>query len=115
MSAPAEGVMAPAADALSVQAAGARRLDDLLQHRTRLGACALLATTDALSFSRLRELLAETDGNLGANLKKLEEAGYIAADKSFVARKPVTTYTLTSHGRQQLKAHLAALKALIGA
>lgn len=107
--------MSTAHDPLSAQASAARDLDDLLQHRTRLGACALLATADALSFSRLKQLLDETDGNLGANLRKLEDAGYVSAEKRFVDRKPVTTYALTTAGRSKLDAHLAALRRLLDA
>src|SRR5687767_2669228 len=50
-------------------------LDDLLQHRARVTAAVLLARHDQLSFSRLKELLDETDGNLGAHLRRLEDAG----------------------------------------
>lgn len=89
------------------------RLDPLLQHRSRLGACVLLSTTDALSFSRLRLLLDESDGNLGAQLRKLEEANYIAVRKEFVARKPVSWYALTPAGVKALRSHLLALEALI--
>jgi DNA-binding MarR family transcriptional regulator len=95
--------------------AGLDGLDPLLQHRSRLGALVLLSTTDALSFARLRELLAETDGNLGAQLRKLEEAGYLAVKKEFVDRKPVTWYSLTPAGESALKAHLKALESLIKA
>lgn len=102
------------ADSLSNKAEGLAQLDELLQHRSRLGACALLATADSLSFTRLKELLSETDGNLGANLKKLEEAGYISVSKEFVQRKPVSSYALTKVGRAKLKSHLAALRAVIG-
>ena len=56
---------------------GLDRLDALLQHRSRLGAMVLLSGADAISFSRLRALLDETDGNLGAQLRKLEDAGYV--------------------------------------
>jgi DNA-binding MarR family transcriptional regulator len=96
-------------------AAGLDRLDPLLQHRSRLGALVLLSTTEALSFARLRELLAETDGNLGAQLRKLEEARYLAVKKEFVDRKPVTWYSLTPQGESALKAHLKALESLIKA
>lgn len=85
----------------------------MLKHRSRLGACVLLSTTDALSFSRLRELLGETDGNLGAQLRKLEDAGYVTANKQFVDRKPVTWYALAPAGRAKLKLHLSAMEALI--
>ena len=92
---------------------GLRQLDELLQHRTRLGACVLLSGTDALSFVRLRELLQESDGNLGAHLRKLEEAGYIEVKKAYAARKPVSWYRLTVRGRKVLKAHLDGLEELI--
>jgi len=100
-------------DSLHQTAGELARLDTLLEHRTRLGACVLLSTVDAISFSRLLDLLQETNGNLGAHLHKLEEAGYIVADKRFVAGKPLTTYALKSVGRKALKAHLDALKGLI--
>ena len=90
-------------------------LDALLQHRSRLGACVLLSTADALSFSRLKILLKETDGNLGAQLRKLEDAEYLKVRKDFENRKPVSWYSLTSKGRRMLKTHLDALEAVIRA
>ena len=88
-------------------------LDKLLEHRARLGICVLLSQTEQVSFSRLKELLNETDGNLGAHLRKLEEAGYISLRKEFVERKPVTWYRLSARGRKALKAHLAGLADVI--
>jgi DNA-binding MarR family transcriptional regulator len=96
-------------------AAGLDRLDPVLQHRSRLGACVLLSTADVLNFSRLKTLLGETDGNLGAQLRKLEEAGYVTVNKEFEKRKPVSWYALTPTGRAALKEHLAGLEALIKA
>jgi DNA-binding HxlR family transcriptional regulator len=95
--------------------AGLDKLDGLLQHRSRLGACVLLSGADALSFSRLKSLLDETDGNLGAQLRKLEDAGYVAVRKEFIERKPVTWYSLTSLGKRSLKSHLNAMEALVRA
>jgi DNA-binding MarR family transcriptional regulator len=88
-------------------------LDPLLQHRSRLGACVLLSDADSITFARLRELLGETDGNLGAQLRKLEDAGYLKANKQFAERKPVTWYSLSAAGRKALRAHLAAMESLI--
>jgi DNA-binding MarR family transcriptional regulator len=88
-------------------------LDDLLQHRARLGAAVLLARHERLSFSRLKELLKETDGNLGAQLRKLEDAGYVNALKEFQDRRPVTWYALTPRGKRALSQHLASLERLI--
>ena len=88
-------------------------LDKLLEHRARLGICVLLSRHDLLSFSRLKELLSETDGSLGAHLKRLEEADRIGVKKEFRDRKPVSWYRLTPSGRDAVEAHLAALERLI--
>ena len=96
------------------QAPGALdRLDPLLQHRSRLGALVLLSSVDAMNFTRLKNLLGETDGNLGAQLRKLEEARYVDVRKEFADRKPVSWYSLTADGRKALKAHLKAMEAVI--
>jgi DNA-binding MarR family transcriptional regulator len=88
-------------------------LDRLLEHRARLAICVLLLRNDALSFARLKELLQETDGSLGAHLKKLEDAGYVAVKKEFRDRKPVSWYMLRAPGRAALHTHLDALTLLI--
>ncbi|WP_250461738.1 winged helix-turn-helix domain-containing protein [Microbulbifer litoralis] len=88
-------------------------LDPLLEHRVRLAVCVLLAKQEELSFSRFKEQLKVTDGNLGAQLRKLEEAGYIGLRRDFVGRKPVTWYRLTDSGRVALDGHLSALRTLI--
>jgi DNA-binding PadR family transcriptional regulator len=87
--------------------------DRLLEHRLRLTVCVLLSRYERLSFARLKEMTDETDGNLGANLRKLEEAGYLTVTKQFVARKPVTWHELTPAGASALTQQLDALRALI--
>lgn len=93
--------------------AGLAALDDLLEHRSRLAACVLLSRADQLSFSRLKQLLHETDGNLGAQLRKLEDAGFVSVRKAYQDRRPVSWYRLTVAGRKALNAHLDALGRLI--
>ncbi|WP_406828632.1 winged helix-turn-helix domain-containing protein [Microbulbifer sp. ARAS458-1] len=90
-------------------------LDPLLEHRIRLGACVLLAKHGELSFARLKSQLQATDGNLGAQLRKLEERGYLLSRKDFVERKPTTWYHLSDRGRAALQSHTAALRSLIDA
>lgn len=92
---------------------GIEGFDRVLEHRVRLAVCVLLTRYDRLSFSRLKELTAETDGNLGANLRKLEDEGYVAVEKEFVNRKPVSWYSITAKGRKILKTHLDILGRLI--
>ena len=93
--------------------AAAAGFDKLLEHRLRLTICVLLSRSDAITFSRLKQLTGETDGNLGANLRRLEQAGYLTARKEFIQRKPVTWYALATGGRRALRAHLDALSQLI--
>jgi DNA-binding MarR family transcriptional regulator len=77
---------------------------------------ALMALDDKgeLDFSSLAKLLKLTDGNLGAHLQTLEQAGYIKIEKSFVKRKPLTQVSLTRKGRYEFEEHVAALKQLLG-
>jgi DNA-binding MarR family transcriptional regulator len=93
--------------------AGLAGLDSVLEHRSRLAASVLLSRADQLSFSRLKQLLGESDGNLGAQLRKLEDAGFISVRKAYQDRRPVSWYRLTAAGRQALVAHLEALSRLI--
>ena len=89
------------------------RLDRVLEHRLRLAIAVLLTRYERLSFSRLKELTDETDGNLGANLRKLEDEGYVVVAKEFVERKPVSWYSITPAGRRALRAHLDTLSKMI--
>ncbi len=90
-------------------------LDSLLDHRVRLAICVLLSRYDRLSFSRLKELTGETDGSLGAHLRKLEDAGYLQVKKEFVGRKPTSWYSLAPKGLAALAVHLGALTDLLSA
>jgi hypothetical protein len=65
-------------------------------------------------FTWLRAKAEATDGNLGAQLLKLEESGYVAVEKKFVLRKPQTLYRITETGRQALTEYVQALKKLLG-
>jgi DNA-binding MarR family transcriptional regulator len=89
--------------------------DATLEHRHRLAIAVLLARHDEISFARLKQQLELTDGNLGAQMKRLEDDGYISVRKDFVERKPVTWYRLATPGRKALDKHLKALRRLIGA
>ena len=87
-------------------------IDKLFEHRVRLAICSLLAQTDLINFARFKTLLEQTDGSLGAQLRKLEDAGYIEVEKTFDARKPVSWYSLTAAGRSALLTHLQAISTL---
>ena len=89
-------------------------LDKLLDHRVRLALCVLLSRHETLAFRRLKELTGETDGSLGAHLRRLEDASYLAVKKEFQGRRPISWYSLTGGGRSALSAHVNGLRALLG-
>ncbi|MDR3738751.1 MAG: transcriptional regulator [Terracidiphilus sp.] len=89
-------------------------LDPVIHGKLRLALMSLLVGVESADFSWLREKTGSTDGNLGAQLMKLEEANYVHAKKRFVERKPQTTYRLTDRGRKALAEYVQALKQLLG-
>jgi DNA-binding PadR family transcriptional regulator len=72
-----------------------------------------LAVNDMLDFNALKEFLDVTDGNLASHLKALEKEEFIGVNKSFVGRKPNTTYAMTKSGKKAFADHLKALEKLI--
>lgn len=95
--------------------AAARDFDRLVYERVRLGIMSALAVNSSLSFTDLRQLLKTSDGNLSVHARKLEDAGYIACEKSFAGRVPRTEYELTIKGRRALEKYLDHMEALIQA
>lgn len=89
-------------------------LDPVIHGKLRLALLSLLAGVNEAEFTWLREKTGSTDGNLGAHLAKLEEAGYLSVEKKFVARKPMTLYRMTEKGREALTGYIQALKQLLG-
>lgn len=89
--------------------------DPVLEHRIRLAISVLLARHGEISFSRFKEQLELTDGNLGAQLRRLEDEQYVVLRRDFVERKPVTWYKLTAKGRKALDRHLLVLQGMISA
>jgi DNA-binding PadR family transcriptional regulator len=90
-------------------------LNPVVHGKLRLALLSLLTTVEEAEFTWLRARTGSTDGNLGAQLAKLEEAGYVVVEKKFVQRKPQTIYRITEEGRKALGEYVQALKQLLGA
>ena len=91
-------------------------LDPVIHQPVRLQICASLTSLnpdDSIEFTFLRDLLNLTDGNLGAHIRKLEQAGYLTVDKTFVERKPKSFIALNPRGRNAFKEHVKALRKII--
>ena len=88
-------------------------LDEIIHGRIRLGIMVYLARAEAADFTELKAALQTTQGNLSIHLRKLEDAGYISIDKSFLNRKPLTRARITKAGRKALVNYLAAMSKLV--
>jgi DNA-binding MarR family transcriptional regulator len=73
-----------------------------------------LPAGDPVEFVRLKALVNATEGNLGAHITTLEEAGYVGIEKDFVAKRPRTRIGLTRQGRRAFEDYLDYLRSIIG-
>ena len=88
-------------------------VDPVINAPARLAIMTILAAGDEVEFSVIGEMLNLTDGNLGAHLRKLEEAGYVKCTKAFKNRKPRTTYRIQAPGRAAFAKHLDTLEKIL--
>ena len=87
-------------------------LDPVLHHPLRLYVCAQLVLRHEISFTALQRKTGLTPGNLGYQIGVLEHAGYLAVQKAFQDRQPVTSYLLTPAGQQAWETYRSHLNAV---
>ena len=90
--------------------------DSIIHQPVRLKIMAALKPllpADKLEFVRLRAIVDATEGNLGAHITTLEEAGYISVEKDFDGKKPRTRVAMTKQGRKAFEAYVAYLRDII--
>ena len=85
-------------------------LNKVFESKIRLGIMSVLVANGSADFATLKSLLELTDGNLASHTRHLEDAGYIRCQKSFIDRKPNTTYVITESGREAFAAHIDAME-----
>ncbi|HZZ32410.1 MAG TPA: transcriptional regulator [Phenylobacterium sp.] len=90
------------------------KIDDVIHGRLRLGVMAYLANAEVADFNELKAILEVTQGNLSVQLRKLEDAAYVAIEKGYLGRKPRTQVRITPAGRKAFAAYLEALGRVIG-
>ena len=96
-----------------MEASRVNRLNPVIHERARLGIVSALAAREAVAFAELKALLDMTDGNLSVHLRVLEEAGFVAIEKRFVGRKPLTTAQLTRKGRIAFEHYVQVLEEIV--
>jgi DNA-binding MarR family transcriptional regulator len=80
-------------------------IDRVVHEPARLAIMAHLAVLDEADFVYLMNETQLTRGNLSSHMSKLEAAGYVAVEKSFVGRTPRTVLALTEAGRRALDSY----------
>lgn len=80
-----------------------------------MAALKALPDRELLEFARLKNMVGATDGNLGAHISTLEQAGYVEVEKDFIARKPRTRVRLVRNGRRAFDDYIAYLREIIDA
>ena len=78
-----------------------------------MAALNVLAPDAQMEFTRLKSLVAATDGNLGAHLETLEKAGYVDIEKLFVGKRPQTRIKATRAGRRAFAEHVTYLREIL--
>lgn len=88
-------------------------LNKAFENRIRLGVMSILLVNDWVDFNTFKELLKLTDGNLASHLNALEKLKYIEVRKSFIGKKPNTSYAASRLGKTAFKDHLNALENIL--
>ena len=88
-------------------------IDRVIHEPARLMVVALLAAVAEADFQYLRQATGLTQGNLSAHLSKLEEAGYVAIEKTFRGKYPLTICRLTERGTEVLNKYRKVIKAAL--
>jgi DNA-binding MarR family transcriptional regulator len=96
--------------------AGAAQYQDLnpvIHERTRLAIMTYLMSAREAAFTEIRDELGLTDGNLNLHMKVLEKNGFVEVEKTFIQRRPRTTYSVTTAGQRTFQSYVALLERIL--
>jgi DNA-binding transcriptional ArsR family regulator len=85
-------------------------LDRVIHEPGRLMLTALLFAVERADFVYLQHETGMNKGTLSSHISRLEEAGYVAVEKTFRGKVPQTVLSLTAVGRDGFKQYRKALK-----
>jgi DNA-binding MarR family transcriptional regulator len=89
------------------------QFDELIHPSTRLSIAAILASTDWVDFSFVRDQLGLSDSALSKQFSVLEEAGYVTIERPVTERRRRVRVRFTDVGRRAFEGHVAALQEVI--
>jgi DNA-binding MarR family transcriptional regulator len=90
-----------------------KEIDRVIHEPARLLIMAHLYVVEAADFLYLMNQTGLTFGNLSSHMSKLEEAGYIEVEKTFVDKRPNTRLRLTEKGRRSFEEYRRNMRGLL--
>ena len=78
-----------------------------------MAALKALPPKEMLEFVRLKAIVGATEGNLGAHITHLEQAGYVTVEKDFAGKRPRTRVMLSKEGRRAFEDYVTYLREII--
>lgn len=97
-------------DGVPVAQPPAASLDRVLHEPSRLVIATILSAVEGADFLFLLRESGLSKGNLSSHISKLEAAGYVAVEKTFRGKVPLTVCRLTDAGRKGLRAYREQLR-----
>ncbi len=88
-------------------------LDPILHSQLRLSIVSILMSVEEANFSFIKEETKATSGNLSIQIKKLQDAGYVKVEKSFINNYPNTSLSITKKGMEAFENYVNNLKSYI--
>ena len=87
-----------------------KELNPLLHSQLRLATMSILMNCEQASFVYIKEQTQATAGNLSVQIDKLVSAGYIAVEKKFQGKKPLTLCSVTDAGKEAFEEYVNSLR-----
>ena len=97
----------------SYESIDSKDIDKVIHEPARLLIMTQLYVVQEADFIYLMRKTGLTWGNLSSHMTKLETAGYIDVEKTFVDKKPHTILKLTEQGRNAFRQYRKTLKQVL--
>jgi DNA-binding MarR family transcriptional regulator len=88
-------------------------LDPLLHSQLRLAIVSMLVTSEKVEFTHIKDETKAAAGNISIQIKKLQEAGYIKVEKTFMNNYPKTMISITTKGLKAFESYVNDLRKYI--
>ncbi len=88
-------------------------IDQVIHASARLMVLTYLYVVESADYVFLKNLTGLTWGNLATHLAKLEQAGYVEIEKTFLGKKPHTRLRLTELGRKAFREYKRSMQQVL--